>query len=176
MGTSGLRKKVSVLLADEMYLKNFVQAIFDALPKEKVLGGTLVVGGDGRYYNRQALQTIFRIAAANGVGKVWVGQGGLLSTPAVSAIVRERNGGEAFGAIVLTASHNPGGPDGDFGIKYNTADGAPAKEGLTDSIYAASTAIKEFINDDAKNTKSSRQPACTARCASRDVACPRREA
>jgi phosphoglucomutase len=144
MGTSGLRKKVTVLLEDETYLKNFVQAIFDALPKDQVLGGTLVVGGDGRYYNRQALQTIIRIAAANGVGKVWVGKGGLLSTPAVSAVVRERNGGEAFGAIVLTASHNPGGPDGDFGIKYNTGDGAPAKEGLTDAIYAATTAIKEF--------------------------------
>lgn len=144
MGTSGLRKKVSVLIENESYLKNFVQALFDALPEDQINGGTLVVGGDGRYYNRQALQIIFRIAAANGVGKIWVGRGGLLSTPAVSAVVRERSGGEAFGAIVLTASHNPGGPDGDFGIKYNTADGAPAKEGLTDAIFQATNTIKEY--------------------------------
>jgi len=144
MGTSGLRKRVQVLADDETYLKNFVQSIFDSLPPQIVKGGTLLVGGDGRYFNRQALQVIFRIAAANGVGKVWVGKGGIVATPAVSAVVRERAKGEAFGAIVLTASHNPGGPDGDFGIKYNTGDGAPAKESLTDAIYRKTTTISEY--------------------------------
>jgi phosphoglucomutase len=144
MGTSGLRKKVPVFAAhDGQYLKNFVQAIFNAVPPAQRLGGTLVVGGDGRYFNREAAQTVIRIAAANGVANIWVGQGGLLSTPAVSAVVRERGGGQAFGAIVLTASHNPGGPDGDFGIKYNTGDGAPAKETVTDAIYAATLLLKE---------------------------------
>jgi adenylate kinase len=144
MGTSGLRKKVRVFENDDTYLKNFVQSIFDTLPAKVVKGGTLVVGGDGRYFNRRALQVIFRIAAANGVGKVWVGEGGVLATPAVSAVVRERSGGEAFGAIVLTASHNPGGPDGDFGIKYNTGDGAPAKESLTGAIHEKTTSISEY--------------------------------
>jgi adenylate kinase len=130
MGTSGLRKPVSIFSAEERYLKNFVQSIFDALPTKDVVGGTLVLGGDGRYFNRRALQIIFRMAAANGVGAVWVGKGGILATPAASAVIRERDSGKAFGGIILTASHNPGGADGDFGIKYNTADGAPAKEAL----------------------------------------------
>mmetsp|Transcript_15760 Transcript_15760/g.36711 ORF Transcript_15760/g.36711 Transcript_15760/m.36711 type:complete len:564 (-) Transcript_15760:2-1693(-) len=146
MGTSGLRKKVPVVKGDPMYLKNFVQSIFDALPKDDILGGTLVVGGDGRYYNKEALQTIIRMAAANGVGRVWVGKEGLISTPAVSAIVREREAGAAFGAIVLTASHNPGGPDGDFGIKYNTGDGAPAKELLTEGVYDFTTKITRVLD------------------------------
>jgi len=144
MGTSGLRKKVPVFSGNGgQYLKNFVQAIFNAIPPAQRVGGTLVIGGDGRYFNREATQTIVRIAAANGVSNIWVGQGGLLSTPAVSAVVREREAGKAFGAIVLTASHNPGGPDGDFGIKYNTMDGAPAKESVTDAIYAATLLLKE---------------------------------
>ena len=144
MGTSGLRKRVSLLKGNPSYLKNFVQSIFDAIPPSEVKGGTLVLGGDGRFFNREALQTIIRMAAANGVAKIWVGKGGLLSTPAVSSILRERGGGEAFGAIVLTASHNPGGPDGDFGIKFNTGDGAPALGALTDAIHRKSTEIKRY--------------------------------
>ena len=145
MGTSGLRKKCSVFAGNERYLCNFVQSIFDALPRSQVRGGTLVLGGDGRHLNREALQVIIRIAAANGVARVWVGQGGILATPAVSAVVRERERGKAFGAIVLTASHNPGGPDGDFGIKYNTEDGAPAMEALTDAVYEATTEIERYL-------------------------------
>lgn len=143
MGTSGLRKKVSVA-SEGVFLKNFVQALFNALPEEDVKGGTLVVSGDGRHYNKEALQTIISIAAANGVGAIWVGEHGIMSTPAISATVRERMGGRAFGAIILTASHNPGGPDGDFGIKYNTADGAPAKEDVTDAIFHETTVVNEY--------------------------------
>ena len=109
-GTSGLRKRVSVF-QQPGYLENFVQAVFDAadLPR----GATLVVGGDGRYFNRQAIQTVLRMAAANGVGRVLVGRGGILSTPAASCVIRER---KADGGIILSASHNPGGPNGDFGV------------------------------------------------------------
>ena len=110
-GTSGLRKKVEVF-RQPGYLENFVQAIFDAL--EGFQGQTLVVGGDGRFYNDTAIQTIVRMAAANGFGRVLVGQGGILSTPAASCVIRKH---KAFGGIILSASHNPGGPDGDFGIK-----------------------------------------------------------
>ena len=128
-GTSGLRKKVGVF-QEPHYLENFVQSVFDAL--EGFAGQTLVVGGDGRYYNRTAIQTILRMAAANGFGRLLVGRGGLLSTPAASAVIR-RHG--AFGGIILSASHNPGGPDGDFGIKYNATNGGPAPEKLTEAIY-----------------------------------------
>jgi Phosphoglucomutase/phosphomannomutase, alpha/beta/alpha domain I len=117
-GTSGLRKKVKVWQG-EHYLENFVQCILEA-QGDALRGATLVVGGDGRYHNSAAIQTIIRMAAANGVARVWVGRGGLLSTPAVSAIIRERRGPEGEAAllgIVLTASHNPGGPTEDFGIK-----------------------------------------------------------
>jgi Phosphoglucomutase/phosphomannomutase, alpha/beta/alpha domain I len=117
-GTSGLRKKVTVWQG-EHYLENFVQCILEA-QGDALRGATLVVGGDGRYHNSAAIQTIIRMAAANGVARVWVGRGGLLSTPAVSAIIRERRGPEGEAAllgVVLTASHNPGGPTGDFGIK-----------------------------------------------------------
>jgi len=133
-GTSGLRKKVSII-SEGLYLHNFVQSIFDVLPAEELAGSTLLVSGDGRYYNREALQVIIKIAAANGVGRVWVGKGGLMSTPAASATLRTREGGAAYGGLVLTASHNPGGPEEDFGIKFNTANGAPATETLTDKIY-----------------------------------------
>ena len=119
-GTSGLRKKVQVFQQPH-YLENFVQAIFDTL--EDYRGQTLVVGGDGRYYNREALQIILKMAAANGFGRVLVGQGGLLSTPAASCVIRKH---KAFGGLVLSASHNPGGPEGDFGIKYNIGAGGPA--------------------------------------------------
>jgi len=100
------------------YLANFVQSIFDALPADEVKGSTIVVGGDGRYWTKEAIQIIIKIAVANGVKRLWIGQDGLLSTPAVSAVIREREGGAAYGGIILTASHNPGGLDEDFGIKW----------------------------------------------------------
>ena len=137
-GTSGLRKKVMVFQQPH-YLENFVQAIFDVVPELK--GGTLVLGGDGRYYNRAAVQTILQMAAANGVARVLVGQGGLLSTPAVSCVIRKHG---AVGGIVLSASHNPGGPDGDFGIKYNVTNGGPAPEKITEAIYERTTTITEY--------------------------------
>ena len=137
-GTSGLRKKVTVF-QQAHYLENFVQAIFDVVPELK--GGTLVLGGDGRYHNRAAVQTILKMAAANGVARVLVGQGALLSTPAVSCIIRKY---AAVGGIVLSASHNPGGPDGDFGIKYNVTNGGPAPEKITEAIYQTTTTITEY--------------------------------
>ena len=137
-GTSGLRKKVRVFQTPH-YLENFVQSIFDTRPDLR--GGTLVLGGDGRYYNRQAIQTILRMAAANGIARVIVGQGGLLSTPAVSCIIRKYR---TNGGIILSASHNPGGPDEDFGIKFNTANGGPAPESVTEAIYARTREINEY--------------------------------
>ncbi len=137
-GTSGLRKKVTVFQAAN-YLENFVQSIFDSL--EGFQGQTLVVGGDGRYYNRHAIQVIIKIAAANGFGKILVGCGGILSTPAASCIIRKHS---AFGGIILSASHNPAGKDGDFGIKYNTGNGGPAPEKITDAIYKVSKTINEY--------------------------------
>ncbi|KAL8227607.1 hypothetical protein R6Q57_015191 [Mikania cordata] len=146
-GTSGLRKKVKVFTQPH-YLQNFVQSTFNALSAEKVKGSTLVVSGDGRYYSKDAIQIIIKMAAANGVGRVWVGQNGLLSTPAVSAVVRERvgaDGSKANGAFILTASHNPGGPNEDFGIKYNMENGGPAPEGITDKIFENTKTIKEYF-------------------------------
>jgi phosphoglucomutase len=137
-GTSGLRKKVEVFRQPH-YLENFVQSVFDSL--EGLSGKTLVVGGDGRYLNREAIQTIVRMAAANGVGELMVGRGGILSTPAASCIIRKHR---AFGGIVLSASHNPGGPDGDFGIKYNAENGGPAPERYTEAFYARSRTISEY--------------------------------
>jgi phosphoglucomutase len=137
-GTSGLRKKVRVF-QEPHYLENFVQSVFDAL--EGFAGRPLVVGGDGRYYNRTAIQTILKMAAANGFGRILVGQGGLLSTPAASAVIRKH---EAFGGIILSASHNPGGPDGDFGIKYNGTNGGPAPEKVTEAIYERTRRIREY--------------------------------
>lgn len=137
-GTSGLRKQVQAFRKFH-YLENFVQSIFDSL--EGYQGQTLVVGGDGRYYNRQAIQIILKMAAANGWGRVLVGQGGILSTPAVSCIIRKN---QAFGGIILSASHNPGGPDGDFGIKYNISNGGPAPEKVTEAIYARSKEIDTY--------------------------------
>ena len=137
-GTSGLRKKVSVFQQPH-YLENFVQSIFDSLADFE--GKTLVVGGDGRYYNKTAIQTILKIAAANRFGRVLVGQNGLLSTPAVSALIRKHL---AYGGIILSASHNPGGADGDFGIKYNIANGGPAPEKVTEAIYEHTEEISEY--------------------------------
>ena len=137
-GTSGLRKKVRVFQAPH-YLENFVQSIFDT--RADLEGGTLVLGGDGRYYNREAIQVILRMAAANGVARVIVGQGGLLSTPAASCLIRKYS---TNGGIILSASHNPGGPDEDFGIKFNTANGGPAPEGVTEAIFARTREISEY--------------------------------
>ncbi|HZG40437.1 MAG TPA: alpha-D-glucose phosphate-specific phosphoglucomutase, partial [Nodosilinea sp.] len=137
-GTSGLRKKVKVFQQPN-YLQNFIQSTFDSL--EGYQNQTLVVGGDGRYYNREAIQIILKMAAANGFGRVLVGQGGILSTPAASCVIRKNN---AFGGIILSASHNPGGPDEDFGIKYNTGNGGPAPEGVTDAIFKHSQSITEY--------------------------------
>jgi phosphoglucomutase len=137
-GTSGLRKKVKVFQTPH-YLENFVQAIFNVL--EGCQGQTLVVGGDGRYYNREALQVILKMAAANGFGKVMVGRGGILSTPAASCVIRKYG---TFGGIILSASHNPGGPEHDFGIKYNTGNGGPAPEKITEAIYSQSREITQY--------------------------------
>ncbi|CAL5400007.1 unnamed protein product [Camellia sinensis] len=175
-GTSGLRKKVKVFMQPH-YLHNFVQSTFNALSADKVrgkedddddedyqrislekkfefepepreIGATLVVSGDGRYYSKDAIQIIIKMSAANGVRRVWVGQNGLLSTPAVSAVVRERvgaDGSKGSGAFILTASHNPGGPHEDFGIKYNMENGGPAPEAITDKIYENTKTIKEYL-------------------------------
>jgi len=137
-GTSGLRKKVAVFQQPH-YLENFVQSIFDAL--EGYAGACLVVGGDGRFHNDAAIQTIVRLAAANGFGRILVGRRGILSTPAASCVIRKR---AAFGGIILSASHNPGGPDGDFGIKYNAGNGGPAPERLTEAIWKKSEAIERY--------------------------------
>lgn len=142
-GTSGLRKKVPVF-RQPGYVEAFVQAIFDALPEtvgDGVAGKTLVLGGDGRFFNAAATQIILRMMAANGVARVLVGKGGLLSTPAASALIRKYG---AFGGIVLSASHNPGGPDGDFGIKYNVANGGPAAERVTDAVYRHTQQIAAY--------------------------------
>lgn len=146
-GTSGLRKKTKLFMG-ENYLNNFVQAAFDAVKSSgtDVSEGSLVIGGDGRYYNDVAIQTIIKMGIANGVTRFWVGKDGLLSTPGVSAIIRERGPvwQKAFGAFILTASHNPGGPEEDFGIKYNCENGGPAIDSLTDAMYKNTTTIKEF--------------------------------
>ena len=137
-GTSGLRKKVPVF-AQPNYAENFIQSIFDSL--EGFAGQTLVIGGDGRYFNREVIQIAIKMAAANGFGKVMVGQGGILSTPAASNVIRKY---KAFGGIVLSASHNPGGPTEDFGIKYNIGNGGPAPEKITDAIFARTKVIDAY--------------------------------
>ena len=137
-GTSGLRKKVPVFQQPH-YVENFVQSTFDSL--EGFAGKTLVLGGDGRYFNREAIQIVIRMAAANGFGRVIAGEGGILSTPAASNLIRQKG---AFGGIILSASHNPGGPDGDFGIKYNASNGGPAPEKITDEIFRKTKSITAF--------------------------------
>ncbi|MGN7771490.1 alpha-D-glucose phosphate-specific phosphoglucomutase [Phyllobacterium sp. 22552] len=137
-GTSGLRKKVPVFQQPN-YAENFIQSVFDAL--EGYEGKTLVIGGDGRFYNREVIQIALKMAAANGFGRVLVGQGGILSTPAASHLIRKYG---AFGGLILSASHNPGGPTEDFGIKYNIGNGGPAPEKITEAIFAISKTIKEY--------------------------------
>ena len=150
-GTSGLRKTISVFRQPH-YLENFVQSIFDSVGEHK--GKTLVLGGDGRYFNSRAIQIILKMAAANGFGKVMVGQDGILSTPAVSCIIRKY---KTFGGIILSASHNPGGPDGDFGIKYNVGNGGPAPEKVTNAIFSRSKSITEYKIADAPDVDLGRQ-------------------
>ncbi len=142
-GTSGLRKKTRVFM-EPGYLENFVQSTFDAI--DGAVGKTFVVGGDGRYFNAEAIQTILKMAAANGAAKVVVGQGGLLSTPAASNLIRKRG---TDGGLILSASHNPGGIDADFGIKYNIANGGPAPEGVTGRILDRTKVITEYKISDA---------------------------
>jgi phosphoglucomutase len=142
-GTSGLRKKVPVFQQPN-YVENFVQAIFDSL--EGFAGKMLVVGGDGRYFNREAIQKVVKIAAANGFGHIVIGQGGILSTPAVSCVIRGR---DTPNGTLPSASHNPGGPNGDFGIKYNIGNGGPAPEKITDAIFARTKTIDHYKISDA---------------------------
>lgn len=137
-GTSGLRKKVRVFQQPH-YAENFVQSVFDSL--KGFAGQALVVGGDGRYLNREVIQIVLKMAAANGFGRVLVGQGGILSTPAASHLIRLNS---AFGGLILSASHNPGGPDEDFGIKYNVGNGGPAPEKVTDAIHARTLTIERY--------------------------------
>lgn len=138
-GTSGLRKAVQVFM-QEHYTENFIQAILQALG-DKLFGSTLVVGGDGRYYVKEAVEKIIKIAAANGVKRLIIGQNGILSTPAVSTIIRKY---KTLGGIVLTASHNPGGPDADFGIKFNCENGGPAPDYVTNKIYDITKVLKNY--------------------------------
>ncbi len=142
-GTSGLRKKVTVF-QQPAYLDNFVQSLFDTLGD--CSGRTLVLGGDGRYHNRAAVQAILRLAAAHGYGRVLVGRGGILSTPAASCVIRKHG---AAGGIILSASHNPGGPQGDFGIKYDIGNGGPAPEALTEAVWQHSVALQRYRASDA---------------------------
>jgi phosphoglucomutase len=143
-GTSGLRKKVRVFQQPN-YAENFIQSTFDALGDEKT-GQTLVIGGDGRFLNREVIQVAIHMAAANGFARVVVGQGGILSTPAASNVIRQR---KALGGLVLSASHNPGGPDEDFGIKYNISNGGPAPEKVTDAIHANTKSISRWLTVEA---------------------------
>jgi len=149
-GTSGLRKKVEIWQAvdeeNKNYVENFIQSLLDTATDAN--GGkmleTIIVAGDGRYYNAEAMQIICRVLAANGVANVWIPKSGIMSTPAVSAVIRMREEGKCQGGIVLTASHNPGGPGEDFGIKYNEGFGQPAGEEFTDKLYERSLEISSF--------------------------------
>ncbi|EIM27145.1 alpha-D-glucose phosphate-specific phosphoglucomutase [Microvirga lotononidis] len=137
-GTSGLRKKVTVF-QQPRYVENFIQSIFDTVEDKD--GSTLVIGGDGRFFNESVVQIAIKMAAANGFGRVLVGQKGLLSTPAASCVIRKH---KAIGGLVLSASHNPGGPDGDFGIKFNMSHGGPAPESFTEAVFKRASAITEY--------------------------------
>jgi phosphoglucomutase len=141
-GTSGLRKKVR-LFQQPSYAENFIQSVFDVV--EGKAGATLVVGGDGRFFNREVIQRALRMAAANGFGRAIVGRGGILSTPAASHLIRIEG---ALGGLVLSASHNPGGPDEDFGVKYNIANGGPAPEAVTEAIFARTLTIDRYLTLD----------------------------
>ena len=139
-GTSGLRKKVRVF-AQPNYAENFIQSVFDVVDRTE--GATLVIGGDGRFHNRVVIAQAIRMAAANGYGRVLVGRGGILSTPAASHVIRKYG---ASGGLILSASHNPAGPDEDFGIKYNIANGGPAPEAVTEAIFARTQTIDRWLS------------------------------
>ena len=139
-GTSGLRKKTKVFSGDN-YLANWVQSLFRSLGAEKTSGQTLGLGGDGRYFNKEAAQIILKSAAAAGFARVVVGKGAVMATPAMSALIRRRG---LFGGLIMSASHNPGGPDEDWGIKFNASGGEPAPEAVTDAIFAQTTSIGEL--------------------------------
>eukprot|EP00927_Polykrikos_kofoidii_P052106 TRINITY_DN45880_c0_g1_i1.p1 TRINITY_DN45880_c0_g1~~TRINITY_DN45880_c0_g1_i1.p1 ORF type:complete len:587 (+),score=83.96 TRINITY_DN45880_c0_g1_i1:75-1835(+) len=145
-GTNGLRKRTTVFMEGN-YLHNYVQSVFDTLVHQgtRLEGGTLVVSGDGRYFNSEAIQIIIKMALANGVGRIWLGTCGLLSTPATSAVIRNREGGTAFGGFICTASHNPGGRTADFGIKFNCQNGGPAPEKMTDEVARRTAVISEYF-------------------------------
>lgn len=151
-GTSGLRKKVKVFMQSN-YLANWIQALFNSLPPEDYKGGLLVLGGDGRYFNKEAAQIIIKIAAGNGVGKILVGRDGLISTPSVSAVIRKH---KANGGFIMSASHNPGGPENDWGIKFNYSSGQPAPESITDKIYGNTLSISEIKMADISDVDLSR--------------------
>ena len=153
-GTSGLRKKVRVFQQPN-YAENFIQSVFDMAERQP--GSTLVIGGDGRFHNRSVIQQAIRMAAANGYDRVLVGQGGILSTPAASHVIRKYG---ASGGLILTASHNPGGPDEDFGIKYNGANGGPAPEAVTEAIYARTQTIERWLAVDAADIDLDRLGSC----------------
>ena len=150
-GTSGLRKKVRVF-QQPGYAENFIQSVFDVVAGKD--GATLVIGGDGRFLNREVIQVAIRMAAANGFGRVLVGEGGILSTPAASHVIRKHG---AIGGLVLSASHNPGGPDEDFGIKYNIANGGPAPESVTEAIHARTLVIDRYFTLSAPDVDLDRQ-------------------
>ncbi|WP_020396557.1 alpha-D-glucose phosphate-specific phosphoglucomutase [Thiolinea disciformis] len=137
-GTSGLRKSVKQFQRPD-YLQTYIQAIFNTLEDRE--GSTLILGGDGRYFNREAIQIILRMASANGIGHVFVGKAGILSTPAASHLIRKK---QALGGIILSASHNPGGPDGDFGVKFNVSNGGPASETFTDTVYQNACVVEQY--------------------------------
>ena len=142
-GTSGLRKSVRQFQTPH-YLQTYVQAVFNTLNENTADNNgnhTLVLGGDGRYFNREAIQIILRMAAANGVNKILLGRDGILSTPAASHLIRKNN---ALAGIILSASHNPGGPDGDFGIKLNISNGGPAPEAVTEDIFSRSKTVTKY--------------------------------
>mgnify|MGYP001381957233 FL=1 len=146
-GTSGLRKKV-IQFQQVGYLENFVQAVFNTIAP--CAGKSLVLGGDGRFYNREAIQVIIRMAVANGFSRILVGKGGILSTPAASCVIRKH---QTCGGIILSASHNPGGPDEDFGIKFNGENGGPAPEKLTDEIFQQTLSITHYQTIDAEDVE-----------------------
>uniref|UniRef100_A0A8C9SZG6 EF-hand calcium binding domain 7 n=1 Tax=Scleropages formosus TaxID=113540 RepID=A0A8C9SZG6_SCLFO len=141
-GTSGLRKRVTVFQKNENYAENFIQSIISAIEPAERPQGTLAVGGDGRFFMTHAIELIVRIAAANGISRLVIGQHGIMSTPAVSCVIREI---KAIGGIILTASHNPGGPNGDFGIKFNISSGGPAPEAVTNKIFEISKTLGEYV-------------------------------
>ena len=149
-GTSGLRKKVAQFSSPH-YLESFVQATFDAVPEK----GILVLGGDGRFFNNSAIQTIVRMAVANGFSRILVGQHGILSTPAASAVIRQQRC-SAVGGLILSASHNPGGPEGDFGIKWNVSNGGPAPESVTNAIFSRSCSLERYLVADVPEVDLSR--------------------